>query len=408
MKPDPVPQGPAAPGGAIAAIVPTYERPGLLRECVASLLAQTRPLADILIVDDGSSLDVAAELAGLAGPIRLIRQPNRGKAAALNLGLCEVRGDYVWICDDDDLALPEAAEALGGALDASGAGFAYGGYLRFSEEGGRRELFGPGYQPPPHDVADTFHALLDDMFVFQFATLVRRGAFAAVGPFREDLVRSVDYEMILRLARRFPAARIEGPVFLQREHAGERGSSADRFAAADAFDKWIAYDQKIFTELRAALPIEAYAPNGLAPAPPQVRLRAAYLKRAAVMARRKLWNEAAEDLRQSARLGREAWPIDAERDIAAAALAGKYGCPELLETPALLGALRAALRQSPYGRRLLPAFARPLRWRARAALRSRRPVEAAAYAAAFCRLLAPLPARAPPPLSDPRPRGARG
>lgn len=383
----------ASKPGRIAAIVPTYERAGLLSQCVASLLAQTRPLAEVLVVDDGSSNNVAAELAGLEGPLRVIRQPNRGKAAAVNLGLGQVRGDYVWICDDDDLALPDAAEKLAGALDRSLAGFAYGTYLRFRDDpdSGRRDVFGPGYWPEAHTVADTFHALLEDMFIFQFATMVRRSAFEAVGGFREDLVRSVDYEMILRLARQFAAVRIDQPVFLQRLHDSARGSAADRFAADQVRDRWIAYDQKIFTELRATLPLESFAPNALAAAPEPVRLRAAYLKRAAVMFRRQLWDFAFEDLRQAILLGLDARPTAAERVIAGAALGGKYGCGELLADKDQLARLRATLRLTPYGRRVLPDLARPLRWRTRLALRLHSYAEAAAYATAYGRMLAPLP-----------------
>jgi glycosyltransferase involved in cell wall biosynthesis len=396
--------------GRITAIVPTYERAGLLSQCVASLLVQTRPLAEVLVVDDGSSNDVAAELCGFEGPLRVIRQPNRGKAAALNLGLGEVRSDYVWICDDDDLALPDAAETLAGALDGSPAGFAYGAFLRFHDDpdSGRRDVFGPGYWPQAHDVADTFQALLDDMFIFQFATLVRRSAFEAVGGFREDLVRSVDYEMILRLARRFAATRIDQPVFLRREHDAPRGSAADRFEADQVLDKWIAYDQKIFTELRATLPLESFVSCALAAAPEPVRLRAAYLKRAAVMFRRQLWDFAFEDLRQAIVLGLDARPTAAERLVARAALSGKYGCGALLADKDQFARLRATLRLTPYGRRLLPDVARPLRWRVRVALRARSYPEAAAYAAAYGRLLAPLLApearkartseQAPPPL----------
>lgn len=104
----------------IAALAPNYDRPVLLRECVASLLAQTRPLAEIVVVDDGSTEDVAHALSELAGPIRILRQPNRGKGAALNLALRDLRADYVWICDDDDLALPDGAERLAEVLDADG------------------------------------------------------------------------------------------------------------------------------------------------------------------------------------------------------------------------------------------------------------------------------------------------
>lgn len=381
----------------IAAIVPTYDRPALLRECVASLLAQTRPLAEIVVVDDGSTEDVGQALSGLAGPIRVLQQPNRGKSAALNLALRGLKADYVWICDDDDLALADGAERLAGALDADGeAGFAYGSYLRFRDGPGGRRIYGPGYWPAPHDPRDTFHALLDDMFIFQFATMVRRSALKAVGPFREDLVRSVDYEMILRLARRFRAARVEGPIFLQREHGGLRGSSVDRFSASSAAAKWIEYDQKIFVELHRTLALEEYTPREMEAAAPGVRLRSAHLRRGCILARRKLWDLALEDFRSASRLGGEEHPAATELAVAGAALAGKYGCRELTGDPTRLEELAQAFLITPYGAEVARGFARPLRWRARQAVRALRLKEAMECVRALWRLHRPQ--RAPGPL----------
>ncbi|WP_165842782.1 glycosyltransferase family 2 protein [Phenylobacterium deserti] len=373
----------------ITAIVPTMNRPQLLRQCVESLLAQTRPLSEILVVDDGSELDVAQALAGLAGPIRIIRQPNRGKAAAVNLGLSEARGDYIWICDDDDLALPDAAARLGAALDGSDAGFAYGSFQRFRDDPqtGERRIFGPGYWPADGEHGELFSALLDDFFIFQFATLVRRSAFETVGVFREDLVRSQDYEMILRLARAFEGRRVEGPLFLQREHDAPRGSQADGFDAARSFEKWIEYDQKIFADLLCTMPIEEFAPAALRSADPAVRLRAAHLKRGCVLARRKLWKAALAEFRHACALSCAAPPTPEETAIAGRILNGKYGCREVVDDRALLNELAEAFRVHPYGRHLVGEVARPLRWRAREALLSARLREGVGYLAALARLM---------------------
>lgn len=390
---------------AIHAIVPTYERPGLLRDCVQSLLRQTRPLAAIVVVDDGSSVDIGDALAGLDGPIQLIRQENRGKAAALNLGLKSVESGYVWVCDDDDLALPDAAERLGAALDADpAAGFAYGGFLRFRDHApsGRRKVFDAGYWPSAAETEDTFGALLDDFFMFQFATLTRRSAYAAVGPFREDLLRSQDYEMALRLARRFGGRRVEGPVFLQRQHDLARGAQRDRFDAGQAFAKWVDYDQKIFRELREALPLEAYVPRAMGECPRLVRVRGALLKRGCVFARRKLWPEAFEDISRAARLARRSDPHAAECEIGGRILGGKYGCLDLLRDGGLLDRFLAALGSTAYGMTLRRRAARSLRWRVRKALTAGRFGEAAAYLTAIRRLtLEARPSPAPPAAARP-------
>jgi len=373
----------------ITAIVPTLNRPQLLRECVISLLAQTRPLAEILVVDDGSDQDPAAALSDLDGPIRVIRQPNRGKASAVNLGLSQAQGDYIWICDDDDLALPDAAARLGAALDGSEAGFAYGSFLRFRDDPatGERQVYGPGYWPADAEHEQLFAALLDDFFVFQFATLVRRSAYQAVGPFREDLVRSQDYEMILRLARAFRGARVEGPLFLQREHDAPRGSRADGFEAAQSFAKWIEYDQKIFSSLLREVPLEEFAPAELKTADPLVRLRAAHLKRGCVLARRKLWEPALAEFRRACNLCSAGPPTPAEVAIAGRILSGKYGCQEVVDDQGLLTELAEAFRFRPYGETLVDEVARPLRWRARDALLAARCREASAYLSALVRIM---------------------
>lgn len=373
----------------ITAIVPTYNRPGLLQECVESLLAQTRPLTEILVVDDGSDLEVAPVLARMAGPIRVIRTPNQGKAAALNLGLRHARGDYIWICDDDDLALPDAAARLGAALDGSSAGFAYGGFLRFRDDPatGERKIYGPGYWPGELERRELFSALLDDAFIFQFATLVRRSAYGEVGPFREDLVRSQDYDMILRLAYAFPGQEVEGPVFLQREHDAPRGSQRDRFSAARTLEKWIEYDQRLFNDLHRRLPLAAFTPAGLEGASPSIQRRAAHLKRGCVLARRKLWSLALGELRRAIELCHAGPPTEAEMMIAKGILGGKHGCREVIDNRALLQDLADAFSMRPYGRRLYAHVATPLRWRARDALLEARAREGVGYLLALFRFM---------------------
>jgi hypothetical protein len=71
---------------------------------------------------------------------------------------------------------------------------------------------------------------LEDFFIFQNATIVAKAAYDAVGPFRPDLIRLQDYEMALR--RSFPGYAVPEVMFLQRSHAGRRGSAANLAAAA--------------------------------------------------------------------------------------------------------------------------------------------------------------------------------
>lgn len=96
----------------VTVIVPTYNRKGLLRECLASLLSQTyaEDCYEIIIVDDGSTdgtkglVDRVAH--GSSPELRYFRQSNRGPGAARNLGIKNARGEIIAFTDDDCIASP--------------------------------------------------------------------------------------------------------------------------------------------------------------------------------------------------------------------------------------------------------------------------------------------------------------
>jgi glycosyltransferase involved in cell wall biosynthesis len=100
--------------GRVSVVIPTRDRPALLREAVESLLRQTRLAVQIIIVDDGSDasvlskIDDVGRLHGSISVFHLLR--NFGVAAARNFGLTKVTGEFVVFLDDDDLLHPRALE----------------------------------------------------------------------------------------------------------------------------------------------------------------------------------------------------------------------------------------------------------------------------------------------------------
>ena len=91
----------------ISCVVPVYNGDPYLAEALDSILAQTYQPLDIIVVDDGSTDDTAAVAANFSDRIRYLKQPNAGAAAARNLGLSVVRGEFVAFLDADDLWHPE-------------------------------------------------------------------------------------------------------------------------------------------------------------------------------------------------------------------------------------------------------------------------------------------------------------
>lgn len=351
----------------IAAIVPTYNRSALLAECLRSLLAQTRPLDDILVVDDGSADDTAAVVAAFGPPVRYVRQDNGGKSAASNTGLRLTRSDYVWICDDDDLALPHAAEDLAGALDRNpDAGLSYGRFLEIEQTGSGYRDPVPPKKWPSHPEGNELWLTLENFFIYQFASMVRRSSYGQGDPFDVTLVRAMDHDTLIQVLRRVSAVFVDRPMFLLRKHSGARGNTQDRFDPSQTIAKWVHYGQIIYKRVRAELSLDEYLPKALAGLPPPVRTRCGLLQRAAVTAGRHMWTEAFDDVAACIALGGDA--SAAELAIAERFLQGHFGCTDIVLQPGLARRLGEICRVTDRGRTIAAAMAKPLLFKAREAV----------------------------------------
>ena len=231
----------------------------------------------------------------------MIEQENGGKSRALNRAMPRVRGEYLWIFDDDDIALPDNVERHRAVLDVHPElGFVYSGcsVIRVHADG-RVERRGRLQMPKSAD-DEIFPRMLEQNFMQQQGMLVRTRCYAEVGPFDESLDRSQDYEMNLRLARRFPGRGLDRASFLFREHDGHRGRPGATFAADQRSLRWIAFSRTLLPRLHAELDLAEYLPRspgaGRLDAP---RRRRALLQRACVMARCALWEEALPDLEEA-------------------------------------------------------------------------------------------------------------
>lgn len=102
----------------VSVVTPTFNRVGLLRKTVSSILDQTVAGLEYIIVDDGSTDGTAAYLEALPTSIKIIRQANGGQVRALLEGWREAQGRYLTYLSDDDLLVPNALAKLTAHLDA--------------------------------------------------------------------------------------------------------------------------------------------------------------------------------------------------------------------------------------------------------------------------------------------------
>jgi glycosyltransferase involved in cell wall biosynthesis len=189
--------------------VTTPEQGELLDETLCTVATQTCRDSEVIVVDDGSPIDVGAIAARHAGTVTL-RQPNAGSAVARNTGIRASRGRYVVFLDADDHLLPPALEAgLRAFAEHPECGFVVGRREEMTYEGA----------PVPWGIAslprerELYHILLgfDWYIIPPSSAMFRRDVVDAVGGFR-DPWGADDLDFYLRVARSYPGYCYEYPA----------------------------------------------------------------------------------------------------------------------------------------------------------------------------------------------------
>ena len=163
----------------------------MLGEAVKSVLAQSYPHWELLVVDDGSTDGTRALVEGFADPrIRYLRNDDAGAASARNLGIARAAGSLLAYLDSDNRWTPEFLETMVGYVLSSGLDLAYCGMRLESEEGVR-------FRGRPFDYADLVRVNYIDLN----AILHRRELVDQSGVFDTSLRRMIDWDLLLRYAK---------------------------------------------------------------------------------------------------------------------------------------------------------------------------------------------------------------
>ena len=211
------------PGIGVA--IPAFNRADLIGETLGSVLAQTLPPAQIVVVDDGSTDNTRQVVEAYAGRgVEYVFQPNAGLSAARNTGFASLRPDLaaVLFLDSDDRLVPDALARLSDALNSSpDTALAYG----------RPCLIDPVGLPLSQGwefedaTGDVYNTLLPRNFICTAGlVLLRRESLVQAGAWDCDLPATEDWDMWLRIAAgggRFARAT-GGPVLEYRIHPGNK------------------------------------------------------------------------------------------------------------------------------------------------------------------------------------------
>ena len=179
----------------VSVVIAAYNSERFLEPALESVLGQTDPADEIVVVDDGSTDSTPGILRSYGSVLRVVRQTNSGPSAAYNRGFREARHEYVATCASDDLWEPRKLEWQRNALAAHPEVDVALGHARMfgRKEGEYRKLPWTGVV----DSAALFrHAYWGNPFAAPTA-LVRRSFHGEIGAYREDLPGE-DYEFWLR------------------------------------------------------------------------------------------------------------------------------------------------------------------------------------------------------------------
>lgn len=229
---------------AVSVVIPTFNRAEFIAEAIASVLRQSYPDFELIVVDDGST-DATADVVKTFDDDRLIflSQENRGRSVARNLALAKARGRYIAFLDSDDLYLEDKLEKQIAYMDRRpDVGMVYTSAHCIDERG----------KPLEHSYAASVEGEIYKQVAFFLpvtitlpTVMVRREVLESVGNFDEVMERFEDTDLWRRIAKRYPVGAIMEPTCRLRTHADNALLSQNPHKIVNAIEYYVT---KVFRE----------------------------------------------------------------------------------------------------------------------------------------------------------------
>lgn len=212
---------------AISIIVPVYKAERFLNECIDSILAQTFPDFELILVDDGSPDSCPALCDAAAAKdkrIRVIHKKNGGQSTARNAGLDAARGEWIAFVDSDDTITPDYCAKFYAAVQQTGAQIAACNYRQVDESG----------QPLKEQYLHVRAEVLDQKEALEHCTLLPymvvwnklfHAAIFETLRFRENLIYEDTILMAQAIERTEKVANIPDQMYLYRKVRGSTMNS---------------------------------------------------------------------------------------------------------------------------------------------------------------------------------------
>jgi glycosyltransferase involved in cell wall biosynthesis len=206
----------------IAAVIPVYNGEAFLRTAIESVLAQTSPVDELVILDDGSTDNTRAVALSYGQHLRYIFQENRGLAAARNAGAAASTCGWVAFLDCDDWWLPDKIAKQRALIESNpDAVLIYSDQWECESAG--KMLYIEAV--PPQQL---WPQLRTRNGLSSSVAIVRRDALTSIGGYDEGLRACEDWDFYVRLHAKGPFAYIAEPLAVYRLSPGTMSTNADR------------------------------------------------------------------------------------------------------------------------------------------------------------------------------------
>ncbi len=203
----------------VSVVIPSYNAARFVADAVRSVLAQTYPNLEVLVIDDGSADDTRQVMEQFASDARVHYhyQPNAGVSSARNRGIQIARGEFIGLCDADDLWMPNKLELqVPCFFGRPQLGVVYCKPLHVDVNDQPLET----YQTDRYSgkVSDT---LLLGNFVTGSTSLIPKECFDAVGFYDTSLKTCEDYDLWLRISTKYEFLYLDQVTYRYRQWEGQ-------------------------------------------------------------------------------------------------------------------------------------------------------------------------------------------
>jgi glycosyltransferase involved in cell wall biosynthesis len=208
----------------ISVVLPVFNAAQYLPSAIESILNQTYPNFELILIDDGStddSLSVIRRYQERDERVRVISRENRGLISSLNEGVDQAKGTFIARMDADDISLPERFKSQIEFMKSHTECVALGTRAMLMDPDGLDIC--PFLDVQAHEQIDAFHMDMQGGAIVHPSAMIRRAALLKVGGYRQEFLHAEDIDLFLRLAETGQLANLPEVLIRYRQHFNSIG-----------------------------------------------------------------------------------------------------------------------------------------------------------------------------------------